>query len=642
MPSRSHSYAVAAIWFDSLERRTLCAGDFRFEFKYPAISDVPAIATAVLAATARWEAILTADVPDVPRGPWGAAVDDIRLDVDVAGIDGPGGTLAYAEPHYKRAGSNLPIDGVVTIDESDANNPRLVDIITHEIGHVLGIGSSWSALVSDYGGTNPQYIGVAALAEYRPIAGNLSLTGVPVENTGNQGTRDVHWREATFFNELMTGFYNSSVVDPLSRLSAAALIDLGFPGVALEGTQPYNLPNGNPIPTIGSLTANAATTGPDESFTLTANNVADLGRTSDGAGAGVASVRFYRESNNIPGLQATGNLTNPDTLITTDTAAAFNAAISGLVAGTYTFYAQAVDVLGAVGGTASVAHVVTAPPPTPAAPILDAASDSGLYNNDGITNIARPTLRGTIIGAAAGTVIDVFADGVAIGTADVSNGAWSLVPGTPLLDGGHAITVVARAGSVSGTASVALNIVIDTVAPHASNARFESITRLGMAFDFDEDVSASVGTSDLTVLNTTTGLPATATLGSSTATTTFFAVPPLTLPAGDYTATLAAAGVTDIAGNALAGPAIATFFYLPGDINRSRAVDAADLAILSQHYGQAGNALDGDLDYSGVVDFADLVLLAQNFGTTLNSPKPITIVAKKTKPRTAIELLASM
>jgi hypothetical protein len=637
--SQPQLHASASARVESLERRSLCAGDFQFEYLDPTISDVPAIRTAVLTATARWEAILTADLPNVPRGMWGAAVDDIRLDIGVQPIDGPGKTLAYAEPHYRRAGSNLPIDGVVTIDEADAGNARLADIVTHEIGHVLGIGSSWSNYVNDYGGTNPQFMGAAALAEYRAIAGNLSLTGVPVENTGNPGTRDVHWREATFFNELMTGFYNSSVVDPLSRMSAAALIDLGFPGVALEATQPYNLPNGNPIPTIGTFTANAATTAPGESFTLTAANVADLGRASDGAGAGVASLRFYRESNNIPGLQATGNLTNPDTLISTDTAAAWEATITGLATGAYTFYAQAIDVLGAVSGTASVAHVV-ALPPTPDVPILDSASDNGLHNDDAITNIARPMLRGLISGAAAGTVVDVFADGIAIGTADIIGGAWSLVPGTPLVDGAHAITVIARAGTVSGAASGALNVVIDTVTPHAS-AQFESLTRLGVTFDFDEDVSASIGSSDLTMTNVTTGLLATATLGTTSAASAFFALPPLTLPAGDYTATLAMAGVTDVAGNVLATPVNAAFFYQPGDVDRSRTVDMADLAILSQHYLHAGTARDGDLDYSGIVDFPDLVLLAQNFGATLNPTAPLRASKVAKKPlRVSIDLLA--
>ena len=617
MPKRSQLSISLSPLVESLERRALCAGDFQFEYTDPSFSDVPSIRTAVLTASSRWEAILTADLPNVPRGPWGAAVDDVRLDISVDTIDGPGRTLAYADPRYRRPGSNLPINGLIVIDEADAGNARLADIVTHEIGHILGIGSSWSQFVNDYGGANPQYTGPAALAEYRAIAGNLSLTGVPVENTGNPGTRDVHWREATFFNELMTGFYNSTVVNPLSRMSAAALIDLGFPGVALEATQPYNMPNGNPIPTIGTLAASSASTAPGQSFSLTATNVADAGRTSDGAGAGVASVRFFRESNNIAGLQATGNLTNPDTLIVTDTGAAWEAAIVGLAAGTYTFYAHALDVLGAVSGTASVSHVISLPP-TPATPILDAASDSGLRNDDRITNVARPMLRGLISGAATGTVVDVFADGVSIGTAQIVAGAWSLVPVTPLADGARAITVVARSGTVSGTTSGALTVVIDTVAPHAS-AKFESLTRLGVAFSFDEDVSASIGLSDFTLVNVTTGQPATATLATTTATTAFFAVSPLALPAGDYTATLATAGVADVAGTAMASSASVAFFYQPGDVDRSRTVDMADLAILSQHYGRAGNASDGDLDYSGFVDFPDLVLLAQNFSATLNS-----------------------
>jgi hypothetical protein len=52
----------------------------------------------------------------------------------------------------------------------------------------------------------------------------------------------VHWREETFFNELMTGFLGSPP-SPLSRLTVASLADLGY-GVDFGAADPYSLPGG--------------------------------------------------------------------------------------------------------------------------------------------------------------------------------------------------------------------------------------------------------------------------------------------------------------------------------------------------------------------------------------------------------------
>jgi hypothetical protein len=61
-----------------------------------------------------------------------------------------------------------------------------------------------------------------------------------VENTGGAGTRDGHWRESVFGNELMTGFYNSGP-NPLSAVSAASLRDLGYV-VDDSRTEAFTLP----------------------------------------------------------------------------------------------------------------------------------------------------------------------------------------------------------------------------------------------------------------------------------------------------------------------------------------------------------------------------------------------------------------
>jgi hypothetical protein len=78
--------------------------------------------------------------------------------------------------------------------------------------------------------------------------GGTSYTGgnkVPLENCGpaspvpcGAGNVNSHWREPTFANELMTGYINIGVSNPLSRLSAAAMEDLGY-GVNYAGSDNY-------------------------------------------------------------------------------------------------------------------------------------------------------------------------------------------------------------------------------------------------------------------------------------------------------------------------------------------------------------------------------------------------------------------
>jgi hypothetical protein len=50
---------------------------------------------------------------------------------------------------------------------------------------------------------------------------------VPVEGTGGPGTRNSHWRETVFKNELMTGFLNNGS-NPLSIVTIASLADMGY------------------------------------------------------------------------------------------------------------------------------------------------------------------------------------------------------------------------------------------------------------------------------------------------------------------------------------------------------------------------------------------------------------------------------
>jgi hypothetical protein len=197
---------------------------------------------AVDQAVARWRAVITGDLPSVNAvAPAGACfetqpevnevIDDILIFVEFKDIDGPGKILGEAGPCYVRTGSGLPVIGQLRLDAADLlameRAGTLDDVVTHELGHVLGFGTLWKNkdLLTGSGTSDPQFSGSYAHTEYKALGGTLA--GVPVENTGSTGTRDSHWRESVFGNELMTG-YISGVPNPLSSLTAASLRDLGY------------------------------------------------------------------------------------------------------------------------------------------------------------------------------------------------------------------------------------------------------------------------------------------------------------------------------------------------------------------------------------------------------------------------------
>ncbi|WP_254511221.1 pre-peptidase C-terminal domain-containing protein [Anatilimnocola floriformis] len=182
-------------------------------------------------AAAEWESIIVGDLPSAIYN--GAIVDDLLINATSTDIDGPGGTLGQAG--YDRArtsGTRLPYHGSMEFDSADLAEMEadgsLLSVITHEIGHVLGIGTLWQSkgLLVGAGTSNPIFIGPQATAAYNAIFGT-NATGVPVENDGGSGTRDSHWRESVFNNEIMTGYINAGS-NPLSRITVASLADLGY------------------------------------------------------------------------------------------------------------------------------------------------------------------------------------------------------------------------------------------------------------------------------------------------------------------------------------------------------------------------------------------------------------------------------
>jgi hypothetical protein len=72
------------------------------------------------------------------------------------------------------------------------------------------------------------FIGPASQQGCIDFGGRITCdANVPVENIGGPGTAGAHWREATFGNELMTGFVNIGGM-PLSQMTVGSLRDIGY------------------------------------------------------------------------------------------------------------------------------------------------------------------------------------------------------------------------------------------------------------------------------------------------------------------------------------------------------------------------------------------------------------------------------
>src|SRR4051812_41608405 len=110
-------------------------------------------------AAAHWERIIVGDLPDATYD--GVAVDDLLIDAQSGPIDGFGGIVGLGRPDSFRAGTHLPIHGTMCFDSADLNameaTGTLWEVIMHEMGHVLGIGTIWSALglLAGAGTTDP-------------------------------------------------------------------------------------------------------------------------------------------------------------------------------------------------------------------------------------------------------------------------------------------------------------------------------------------------------------------------------------------------------------------------------------------------------------------------------------------------------
>ena len=201
---------------------------------------------AFTSAAARWSQIIVGDILDYNSPTYGL-IDDLLIDASIVSIDGPGGILGRAGPDELRPGSRLPSHGEMEFDSADVAgmfaNGTWTNVILHEMGHILGVGTLWTTLGLK-NGPSGDYIGANALREYRTLSGNPSAASIPVEHDFGPGTANAHWDEDRFNAELMTGFIESAgVAMPISRMTVGSLQDIGY-AVNYAAADAYSLPGG--------------------------------------------------------------------------------------------------------------------------------------------------------------------------------------------------------------------------------------------------------------------------------------------------------------------------------------------------------------------------------------------------------------
>jgi len=192
-----------------------------------------------------WQSIITGYNSNVTS----TQISGLTITAGLLTSDGVNGVLGSAGPQslwpsFRSGGYALAKTGIMDFDLADINNMiskgSFLSVIEHEMAHVLGFGTLWTANNVYNNGTG-QYTGSYGLAAYKVEFAQPIATYVPVELGGDVGTANGHWNEVDngaantgikdargrdMKNELMTGWLNSPTF--LSKTTVQSFRDLGY------------------------------------------------------------------------------------------------------------------------------------------------------------------------------------------------------------------------------------------------------------------------------------------------------------------------------------------------------------------------------------------------------------------------------
>ena len=178
----------------------------------------------------------------------GKIIDDLNIKVDLADLDGAGGTLAQTKIDFMRYGTLLPALSQVKFDGRDIasleKSGQLFSVAQHEFLHAIGFGNLWEAKgLVDYAKTSfSRYTGKNAVEAFQAVGGTTD--SIPLESNG-EGSADLHWNENLFQDEVMTKDLNAQGgTASISPVTLASLMDLGYQVNLDRSTPGWRLVNG--------------------------------------------------------------------------------------------------------------------------------------------------------------------------------------------------------------------------------------------------------------------------------------------------------------------------------------------------------------------------------------------------------------
>ncbi|MBC7842150.1 MAG: hypothetical protein H7099_07550 [Gemmatimonadaceae bacterium] len=153
--------------------------------------------------------------------------------------------VAQSGPCAIRA-NGLPLLGTIQVNwrfYPTLSDRKLDDLLMHEVGHVLGIGSVWRSasfpglVQGDTNALDPIFVGPNALAAFARLGGSAQFVGrtVPIEPRVLG-----HWRQQPFAGEVMAPSLATSP-QVTSAVTVASLRDIGW-NVEREAYDDYQLP----------------------------------------------------------------------------------------------------------------------------------------------------------------------------------------------------------------------------------------------------------------------------------------------------------------------------------------------------------------------------------------------------------------
>ena len=207
-------------------------------------------------AAQRWASIITADLPDYEfPSDWqascgnqsfeirkGERIDDLRIYVGFT--DSGDWAIGRGWPSLLRD-NHLPVVGCMVFRPLGVfGNTYFTGL--HEIGHVLGFGTTWTnnGLLRepswDFPDGDPHFKGSLAVAAFDEAGGHdYRGAKVPVAGFLPNGEHDnSHWRSSVFGDELMTATGGNK--EP-SAITLQSLADLGY-SVDISQADPHTLP----------------------------------------------------------------------------------------------------------------------------------------------------------------------------------------------------------------------------------------------------------------------------------------------------------------------------------------------------------------------------------------------------------------